>query len=64
MAFQVAANRCVVDIVSEHDKLTTMLSLHELLPNRGDQSIGTLLMFKRHGVQLSPCSKVQFYSDP
>jgi len=41
-----------------------LLPLHELTPNHGDSSVGTLLMFKKNGVKLAPCSKVQFFADP
>jgi hypothetical protein len=47
-----------------------MLPLHELLPNKGRNSISTLIVFKRGGKDkgggtvLAPCSKIQFFSDP
>jgi hypothetical protein len=65
MAESIAKNRCVIDIISAHEKYTAsstqsnnLLPLHDLLQNKGDQSFGTLLMFKKHGVSLSPCSKI------
>ena len=70
MANSVNQNRCVVDICNEYEKFSKLnpknmlIPLHELLPNQGDQSVGTLLMFKKNGVKLAPCSKVQFFSDP
>lgn len=60
----------MIDICHEYEKFTKsmpknlLIPLHELLPNLGDQSVGTLLMFKKNGVKLAPCSKVQFFSDP
>lgn len=64
MASSVAQNRCVVDVCNEYEKFSKLnaknllIPLHELLPNAGDQSVGTLLMFKKNGVKLAPCSKV------
>ena len=43
-----------------------LLPLHELSPKEkgaSTGSIGTLIMFKKSGVHLTPTSKVQFYSD-
>jgi len=41
--------------------------LHELIANQrtdaSNEAIGTLLMFKKNDVHLTPTSKIQFYSD-
>lgn len=70
MAESVNQNRCVLDLIAAHEQHTkqstqsnNLLPLHELLQNKGQHSFGTLLMFKKNAVSLSPCSKIQFFAD-
>ena len=39
------------------------LPLHELLPKKGQDSVATLIVFKRNGTCIMPMSKIQFFSD-
>lgn len=40
-----------------------MLPIHELLPKKGQDSISTVIVFKKGGTCITPMSKIQFFSD-
>lgn len=42
---------------------TRVLPVHELLPKKGQDSISTLIIFKKGGTCITPMSKIQFFSD-
>ena len=73
LAASVCKGRAVLNITQQLQDMKSydtggsginMLSLHDLIKGHGQDSIGTLIVFKRGGTVLSPCSKIQFYSDP
>jgi hypothetical protein len=70
MSAKVLENRASFDLMAQFDQHTKtgaqnpLLPLHKLLPNKGDHSKGIILQFKRNQIKLSPCAKVQFFSDP
>ena len=39
------------------------MPIHEILPKKGQDSISTLIVFKRGGTCITPMSKIQFFSD-
>lgn len=39
------------------------LPIHEILPKKGQDSVATLIVFKRGGTCIMPMSKIQFFSD-
>ena len=66
MAIFINKERSVFDLCQQYANYEgdLLLPIHDLLPGKGANSIGTLLIFKKKGIQLAPCSKVQFFSDP
>jgi hypothetical protein len=62
----ITAQGKVVDICKQGGDSDMLIPLHELV--RGDSDAGvaiaTLIMFQKKGCKLSPCSKVEFFSDP
>jgi hypothetical protein len=40
-----------------------MIALHEAISGHGTNAMATLLFFNKRECKLTPCSKIQFYSD-
>jgi len=73
LATEIRRDRAVLDICKEHEQQkaetgSNLFPLHEFILSKGATSssssaIGTLLMFKKNAANMTPTSKVLFYSD-
>jgi len=39
------------------------LPIHSLMPKKGQESISTLIVFKKNGTVITPMSKIRFFAD-
>ena len=64
MVESINKERVAVDLIAAFSNKSSgdLLPMHELLPSKGQNAIGTIILFKKLFVQ--PLSRLEFFSDP